>query len=248
MDVQLITTDFTCNANPGTRSYVYFNCNTYTATVSLQRKEVKGMGISSLTSWCPQSWWPSWPRPLYTPHPAPRPINGRDKWNWLISCQTEYPMQIEAHLLWVQWNISTVDTLGTLRSVLIERCPHFRGIFTWKQHIWDIAKCPQYRDVLISEVSLRRVPLWLATRCILCCCCSYTVGQSHYTLATGNTSVSTYLRWLCDALLIVQQGVGIVPSEEGREESARSPSRDYTVLTRYILNLNSIYTITVVTI
>ena len=46
----------------------------------------------------------------------------------------------------------------------------------------------------------------------------------------------------------MQQGVGIVPSEEGREESARSPSRDYTVLTWYILNLNSIYTITVVTI
>ena len=27
--------------------------------------------------------------------------------------------------------------------------------FQWRKHIWDIAKCPQYRGVLISECPLR---------------------------------------------------------------------------------------------
>ena len=30
--------------------------------------------------------------------------------------------------------------------------PHFRGEFILRQRIWDIAKCPEYRGVLISSV------------------------------------------------------------------------------------------------
>ena len=39
----------------------------------------------------------------------------------------------------------------------IERCPHFRGKFIiLRKHVWDIAKCPLYRGVLISGVSFKR--------------------------------------------------------------------------------------------
>ena len=38
----------------------------------------------------------------------------------------------------------------------IERCPHFRGKFLFRKHIWNIAECPEYRGVLISGVSFKR--------------------------------------------------------------------------------------------
>ena len=37
-------------------------------------------------------------------------------------------------LLWTPWGPSKVSC--------IERCPHFRGKFLLRKHIWDIAKCP----------------------------------------------------------------------------------------------------------
>ena len=43
--------------------------------------------------------------------------------------------------MWTPW--------GHGKMPCIERCPHFRGI-------WDMAKCPQYRGVLISVVSFKR--------------------------------------------------------------------------------------------
>ena len=33
---------------------------------------------------------------------------------------------------------------------LIQRFPYFMGKFMLRNHIWDIAKCPYYRGVLIS--------------------------------------------------------------------------------------------------
>ena len=37
-------------------------------------------------------------------------------------------------LLWTPWGPNKVSC--------IERCPHFRGKFLLRKHIWDIAKCP----------------------------------------------------------------------------------------------------------
>ena len=37
-------------------------------------------------------------------------------------------------LLWTPWGHSKVSC--------IEKCPHFRGKFILRKHIWDIAKCP----------------------------------------------------------------------------------------------------------
>ena len=37
-------------------------------------------------------------------------------------------------LLWTPWGPSKVSC--------IERCPHFRGKFLLRKHIWDIVKCP----------------------------------------------------------------------------------------------------------
>ena len=37
-------------------------------------------------------------------------------------------------LLWTPWGPNKVSC--------IERCPHFRGKFILRKHIWDIAKCP----------------------------------------------------------------------------------------------------------
>ncbi len=37
-------------------------------------------------------------------------------------------------LLWTPWRPGQVSC--------IERCPHFRGAFILRKHIWDIAKCP----------------------------------------------------------------------------------------------------------
>ena len=37
-----------------------------------------------------------------------------------------------------------------------EMCPHFWGKFILRNHIWDAAKCPQYRCVHISGVSFKR--------------------------------------------------------------------------------------------
>ena len=37
-------------------------------------------------------------------------------------------------LLWTPWGPSKVSCM--------ERCPHFRGKFLLRKHIWDIAKCP----------------------------------------------------------------------------------------------------------
>ena len=51
-------------------------------------------------------------------------------------------------LLWTPWGPGEVSC--------IERCPHFRGKFTLGKHIWDTAKCPYYRGVLISGVSFKR--------------------------------------------------------------------------------------------
>ena len=48
-------------------------------------------------------------------------------------------------LLWTPWGPSKVSW-----------CPHFRGKFLLRKHIWDIAKCPQYKGVLISVVSFKR--------------------------------------------------------------------------------------------
>ena len=45
---------------------------------------------------------------------------------------------------------------GLGKVFCIERCPHFRGRFTFRKHVWVTAKCPQYRDVLISGVSFKR--------------------------------------------------------------------------------------------
>ena len=56
-------------------------------------------------------------------------------------------------LLWTPWGPSKVSC--------IERCPHFRGKFLLRKHIWDIAKCPLYRGVLITECPLREVPLYI---------------------------------------------------------------------------------------
>ena len=47
-------------------------------------------------------------------------------------------------LLWTPWGPSKVS------SKCIERCPHFRGKFILREHIWDVAKCPQYRGVLLE--------------------------------------------------------------------------------------------------
>ena len=51
-------------------------------------------------------------------------------------------------LLWTPWGPGEVSC--------IERCPHFRGRFILRKHIWDIAKCPLYKGVLISGVSFKR--------------------------------------------------------------------------------------------
>ena len=53
-------------------------------------------------------------------------------------------------LLWTPWGPSKVSCT--------ERCPHFRGKFLLRKHIWDIhvSKCPYYRGVLISGVSFKR--------------------------------------------------------------------------------------------
>ena len=51
-------------------------------------------------------------------------------------------------LMWTPWGPGEVSC--------IERCPHFRGKFLLRKHIWDIAKCPQCRGVLISGVSFKR--------------------------------------------------------------------------------------------
>ena len=39
-----------------------------------------------------------------------------------------------APLLWTPWGPGEVSR--------IERCPHFRGTFVLRKHIWDITKCP----------------------------------------------------------------------------------------------------------
>ena len=49
----------------------------------------------------------------------------------------------------IQWNPSIVDTFGrTCEVYCIERCPHFRGKFILRKHIWNTA------SVLNTEVSL----------------------------------------------------------------------------------------------
>ena len=48
---------------------------------------------------------------------------------------------------------------GPSKVSCIERCPHIRGKFLLRKHIWVTAKCPEYRGVLISECPLREVPL-----------------------------------------------------------------------------------------
>ena len=54
-------------------------------------------------------------------------------------------------LLWTPW--------GPGEMSCIERCPHLslRGIHTYlRKHIWDTAKRPLARGVLISGVSFKR--------------------------------------------------------------------------------------------
>ena len=51
-------------------------------------------------------------------------------------------------LLWTPWGLGEVSC--------IERCPHFRDKFLLRKHIWDIAKCPQYRGVLILGATFKR--------------------------------------------------------------------------------------------
>ena len=41
----------------------------------------------------------------------------------------------------IQWNSSSVDTLGAWRSVLYREVSSFQAL---RKHIWDTAKCPQY--------------------------------------------------------------------------------------------------------
>ena len=60
----------------------------------------------------------------------------------LVKC----PVYSGAPLLWTPW--------GPGKVACTERCPRFRG--KQKKHIWDIAKCPYFRDVLILGVSLQR--------------------------------------------------------------------------------------------
>ena len=43
----------------------------------------------------------------------------------------------------LQWNPSIVWThWGPGKVSCIGRCPHFRGKFTLRKHIWDTSKCP----------------------------------------------------------------------------------------------------------
>ena len=46
----------------------------------------------------------------------------------------------------LQWNPYIVDTWGpgevSYIHVHVERCPHFRGKFPLRKHIWDTVKCP----------------------------------------------------------------------------------------------------------
>ena len=44
----------------------------------------------------------------------------------------------------VQGNLSNVGHTCSKVSY-IERCPHFRGKFLVRKHIWDVAKCPCFR-------------------------------------------------------------------------------------------------------
>ena len=43
-------------------------------------------------------------------------------------------------LLWTPWEPGGVSC--------IERCPHFRGKFILRKHIWDTTRCPYFRGVL----------------------------------------------------------------------------------------------------
>ena len=45
--------------------------------------------------------------------------------------------------------------LGASEVSCIERCPHFRDEL--RERIWDIAKCPQCRGVLLKGVPLYMV-------------------------------------------------------------------------------------------
>ena len=55
--------------------------------------------------------------------------------------------------MWTPWGPGDVSCIG--------RCPHFRGKFILRKLIWDIAKCPFYRSVLISRVSFKRGSLYI---------------------------------------------------------------------------------------
>ena len=62
----------------------------------------------------------------------------------LVKC----PVYSGTPQLWTPWGPGEVSC--------IERCPHLRGKFTLGKHIWDTAKYPYYRGVLISGVSFKR--------------------------------------------------------------------------------------------
>ena len=72
--------------------------------------------------------------------------------------------------------------LGDLVKVsCIERCPHFKGKFTSRKHIWDTAKCPHYRGVLISGVAWKRGSTVHP----------YYGGLTSFTLVAGETEVQS---------------------------------------------------------
>ena len=53
--------------------------------------------------------------------------------------------------MWTPWGIGKMSCTA--------RCPHFRGMFTLRKHIWDIETCSKYRGVLISGVSFHCITL-----------------------------------------------------------------------------------------
>ena len=65
-----------------------------------------------------------------------------------IPCRIQVLWYSGTPLMWTPWGPGEVSC--------IERCPLFRGKFTLRKHIWDVAKCPLCRGVLISGVSFKR--------------------------------------------------------------------------------------------
>ena len=57
----------------------------------------------------------------------------------------------------IQWSSSIVYTLGPGKVSCLERCPHFRGKFTLRKHIW---KCPRYRGILVFILGVSFNPLY----------------------------------------------------------------------------------------